>query len=466
MDRTYCGAGKMIALAPNGNIYPCIRYYGYSLNNHKEWAVGNIHDGIDMEKVRPFVLSTNRIQSDEECLNCEVATGCAFCQGFNYDDSAVATNFHRAKYICKMHKARVRANNYFFSKLYNADGIERESNKILKKSLYLLLSDDYITYCSYENSNYNNIKMNENVIVEGLQYALRNFMRPILVHGKSGETLEYREEYNNHDIIHIVHINNYNKAKEQGYKRILPVYNLDDVHNEKMYIENIILNMKTNEIKFLSESVIELLKYTNRINLNITELNRNFNENQYKEQLETISGEILRILEEQQILKEVNLLTDTLYLDRHDNCQAGENTFVVSPTGEIYTCCAFYSNKLEDTIGSLKEGITKDYGSRLHKIECSNLCRNCDTFQCKNCIHINRENTNEFNVSPTFQCRKSHIEREVSLRLKDKLVNFRGIGMINSLIKKETNYLDPIEIFYLDEQFKGYYKYKKQVENQ
>ncbi len=53
-----------------------------------------------MEKVRPFVLSTYRIQSDEECLNCEIATGCAFCQGFNYDEAPTPlTNFYRAKYI-------------------------------------------------------------------------------------------------------------------------------------------------------------------------------------------------------------------------------------------------------------------------------------------------------------------------------------------------------------------------------
>ncbi len=32
--------------------------------------------------------------------------------------------------------------------------------------------------------------------------------------------------------------------------------------------------------------------------------------------------------------KEINLLTDILFLDKHDNCQAGENTFVLSPSGK------------------------------------------------------------------------------------------------------------------------------------
>ena len=55
-----------------------------------------------------------KYQSDEECLNCDIATGCTFCQGFNYDEAETNTNV-RTKYICKMHKARVRANDYYFS---------------------------------------------------------------------------------------------------------------------------------------------------------------------------------------------------------------------------------------------------------------------------------------------------------------------------------------------------------------
>ena len=61
INQTFCGAGKMLAFAPNGNIYQCIRYYGYSLNNHPEKIIGDVYDGINMEKVRPFVLATNRV---------------------------------------------------------------------------------------------------------------------------------------------------------------------------------------------------------------------------------------------------------------------------------------------------------------------------------------------------------------------------------------------------------------------
>lgn len=111
MTNTSCGAGKMLAVGPNGNIYPCMRYYDYSLNKKDGLVIGDIDSGIDFDRVRPFETVMYKYQSDQECLNCEVATGCAFCQGFNYDEADTKTNFQRAKYICEMHKARVRANN-------------------------------------------------------------------------------------------------------------------------------------------------------------------------------------------------------------------------------------------------------------------------------------------------------------------------------------------------------------------
>lgn len=44
MLSTSCGAGKMMALGPTGDIYPCMRYYDYSLNNKEGLVIGNIED--------------------------------------------------------------------------------------------------------------------------------------------------------------------------------------------------------------------------------------------------------------------------------------------------------------------------------------------------------------------------------------------------------------------------------------
>jgi uncharacterized protein len=130
-DNNWCGAGKMLAVDGSGNFYPCNRFTGFSLNNKPARIIGNVYDGIDRNRLRPFLALTRKTQSPEECLNCEVATGCAWCTGCNYDVSDQGTIFQRATYICKMHKAQARANTYYWSRLEKRKRAEsrREMNK-------------------------------------------------------------------------------------------------------------------------------------------------------------------------------------------------------------------------------------------------------------------------------------------------------------------------------------------------
>lgn len=115
----WCGAGKMLSIDAAGNFYPCTRFAQYSLREKKAWIIGNVNEGIDKNKLRPFLTLDRCTQSNEECINCDVAEGCAWCQGENYDAADTPTIFQRATAICKMHKARVRANNYYWNKLFH-----------------------------------------------------------------------------------------------------------------------------------------------------------------------------------------------------------------------------------------------------------------------------------------------------------------------------------------------------------
>ncbi len=117
-NQNWCGAGKMLAVDAAGNFYPCTRFAQYSLRDKEAWIIGNIHDGIDQNKLRPFLTLDRCTQSTIECIDCEVAEGCAWCQGENFDAAKTHTVFERSTAICKMHKARVRANNYYWNKLY------------------------------------------------------------------------------------------------------------------------------------------------------------------------------------------------------------------------------------------------------------------------------------------------------------------------------------------------------------
>lgn len=115
----WCGSGKMLSIDAAGNFYPCTRFAAYSLRTKKPVIIGNIHDGIDDNLLRPFLTLDRTTQSPQKCIDCEVASGCAWCQGENYDAADTDTIYQRSTAICKMHKARVRANNYYWNKLYH-----------------------------------------------------------------------------------------------------------------------------------------------------------------------------------------------------------------------------------------------------------------------------------------------------------------------------------------------------------
>lgn len=117
-NENWCGAGRMLSIDAAGNFYPCTRFAQYSLREKKAIIIGNIHEGLNQNLLRPFLTLSRCVQSTQKCIDCEVARGCAWCQGENYDAADTPTIFQRSTAICKMHKARVRANNYYWNKLY------------------------------------------------------------------------------------------------------------------------------------------------------------------------------------------------------------------------------------------------------------------------------------------------------------------------------------------------------------
>lgn len=117
-NNNWCGSGmSMLALDSNGYLYPCIRFMDFSLSNKKARIVGNLKTGLDINKLRPFLSLDKKSQSKIQCMNCGVASGCAWCTGYNYDSAKTETIFERATFICKMHKARVRAKEYYWKRM-------------------------------------------------------------------------------------------------------------------------------------------------------------------------------------------------------------------------------------------------------------------------------------------------------------------------------------------------------------
>lgn len=134
----WCGSGNMLAIDAAGTFYPCTRFAQYSLREKGSINVGNCFDGVNTNLLRPFLSLDRTTQSPQECIECEVASGCAWCQGENYDAADTDTIYQRSTAICKMHKARVKANNYYWNKLFHKleqEGKQEEFESYKKTSI-------------------------------------------------------------------------------------------------------------------------------------------------------------------------------------------------------------------------------------------------------------------------------------------------------------------------------------------
>lgn len=111
-----CGT-MSLSVDPHGNLYSCIRFAAYSLRSKKPMRIGNIFKGLDKNKMRPLDLHYNNVISPDKCLDCDVASGCKWCPAESYDSSANGSMYVRTTYSCGIHKAKVKAKNYYFNKL-------------------------------------------------------------------------------------------------------------------------------------------------------------------------------------------------------------------------------------------------------------------------------------------------------------------------------------------------------------
>ena len=134
----WCGGnGVMLAVDPEGVIYPCLRYMESSLAGQQEpYSIGDVDTGIcqtecDRCRVECLKKIDRRTQSTDECFNCPVAEGCSWCTAYNYQ--IFGTPDARATYICIMHKARALANAYFWNKYYRKNKINKRMKLYIPK---------------------------------------------------------------------------------------------------------------------------------------------------------------------------------------------------------------------------------------------------------------------------------------------------------------------------------------------
>ena len=130
-NENWCGGtGYMLAIDPDGNLFPCLRYMESSLNtDQKPMIIGNVYSGLmKKECERKCVECLNKIdrrsQSTDQCFYCPIATGCGWCSAYNYQVNGTANK--RATYICEMNKAKALALTYFHNSYCKKHNVPEE----------------------------------------------------------------------------------------------------------------------------------------------------------------------------------------------------------------------------------------------------------------------------------------------------------------------------------------------------
>ena len=190
-----------------------------------------------------------------------------------------------------------------------------------------------------------------------------------------------------------------------------------------------------------------------RINVVITDI-ETFDINDFST-YKTILAELSEKVEAHYIegrFHQLNLLTDRMMLEKMNNCNAGSESITLAPDGRFYVCPAFYLaeddedyglGKSKFSIGNLEEGLDIK-NPQLYKLSYAPICRNCDAYQCKRCVWLNRKMTYEINTPSHEQCVVAHLERDAS---RDLLYNIRKLrAFLPNVEIDEIKYLDPFDV--------------------
>lgn len=312
--------------------------------------------------------------------------------------------------------------------------------------LVILLDDTSTSFCHYSNNRKERNLMPIEILKAGIIYAMKENLNIQFVYPCYELPEEYLNVIDNIDHTNIQPVDN----AENGDVIVLDGIADTETANFRCGI-SYILRIDKHTIFTQADKICKLLNQVDRLNIVMSDAESFKDEDieAYKEVLKMLAATIENIYLNGKNVQ-CNLLTDRIMLDKMNNCGAGDTTITLAPNGMFYVCPAFYLADNEDTIGQLNYSIG-DLKSgldiknpQLYKLYQAPLCRQCDAYQCKRCIWLNRKITYEVNTPSHEQCVMTHLERNAS---RDLLQNIRKHGdFLSEHNIKEIKYLDPFEV--------------------
>ena len=304
--------------------------------------------------------------------------------------------------------------------------------------MVILLDDTSVSFCHYDNANGEQKLIPLDTLKAGIRYAMKENLNIQFVYPNYSLPEEYEETIDSVDHIKIKPSACADVADVVIFDNIEALAGLANFSKETSY------TLRTDK-QSLFERVTELLPLlykVERLNVVITdiELFTDNDFNTYKALLETLINEIENVYVEGKTVQ-VNLLTDRMMLDKMNNCGAGDNCITLAPNGKFYLCPAFYLSKDGFSIGDLASGLDIK-NPQLYRLDHAPLCRNCDAYQCKRCIWLNRKTTLEVNTPSHEQCVVAHLERNASRNLL-QAIRKHGTFLPEKGDISKIDYLDP-----------------------
>lgn len=123
LKQNVCGCGvSMMSVDTEGTFYPCLRFQEEGVA--KKITVGNATVGLQKDKLLPFAfcnIANLKDEYKEKCTNCKARKICTWCTAANYNVSG--SIYKRGKMNCDMILAQYEANEYFFNKIKEMEGV-------------------------------------------------------------------------------------------------------------------------------------------------------------------------------------------------------------------------------------------------------------------------------------------------------------------------------------------------------
>lgn len=323
--------------------------------------------------------------------------------------------------------------------------------------LIILLDDTSTSYCHYRNGKSRNLITLKD-LKEGVFYAMKENLMVQYVLPEYELSLEYKEVMNSIDNHLIVP----STCEDENAIEAADVIVLEswDALSSWKYNQSQCYVLRTSKEDFFDRFLMlkVAIEQSLRFNVVFTDVEsfRDVDFDRYKQILNTLGQFVFKEYVKGHYVQ-FNLLTDRMILDKMNNCGAADTNITLAPDGKFYSCPAFYYDGVCDgkelsqgdvcqkgySVGSLKDGLDVK-NQQLYKIDYSPLCRNCDAFQCKRCVWLNRKTTFEVNIPSHEQCVIAHLERNAS---KELLQNIRkhGTFLPEKEDIKEIDYLDPFD---------------------